>query len=224
MQCSIKVVNAIALANCHDLMFTRWKVETRAKKVVKGDSRLMTLVNSKLISCPPDTDRLRVIDSIEQLVRQLARATIAQKPWLDSVAKVTQGMVFMYENIVSTDGERYACFDSASWIQLYMELQLPRANNRGFYSRRIMQYVDNTSKEMADVLLAPAKNGCMRWLSSDVAAEAEIDAAAPEPGGDEVEVKDFLTGDFGDLDYRLLFDEHGNETPYGRSKRDDFGR
>ena len=89
MQCSIKVVNAIALANCHDLMFTRWKVETRAKKLVKGDSRLMTLVNSKLISCPPDTDRLRVIDSIEQLVRQLARATIAQKPWLDSVARIS---------------------------------------------------------------------------------------------------------------------------------------
>ena len=223
----VEVENADAFGDCHDYMFSRWKVGTRARQVVKQDSRTRALVKKGVILFPEGADELKVVDDIERLVRQLARVSVGQRPWISSVKDVIEDMMLMYTQMVKLNPDRYSCFATRESIKRYAELPVGEPSNRAFFKRRLMQYVDIPSRELADVLNNPTRLGSMRWLYSSVDTEetSEAESEVDEDDEDASLNKVFLVEDFGgSFEYNLAFDDKGKETAYGEAKRLEFDR
>ncbi len=123
----VEVENADAFRDCQDYMFNRWKVSARQRQVVKPDSRMRELLKKGAIIFPEGADKLKALDDIERLLRQIARVAVGQRPWIASVKEVTEDMMGIYAQTVKLNPDHYTCFVTKESIKRYLDLPVRRA-------------------------------------------------------------------------------------------------
>jgi hypothetical protein len=161
-----------------------------------------------------------IVDDLEQLFRQLGKTALLFRPWSVTPEQLIEQMLDVYNSLILNNQERYQCFPTAQSFQRYLELEVGTPTNRAFFRRRIMQYIEDTSKAVVQIFAYPMATGSMLWIHF---------AVPQRPHDHEAELlecnKSFLEEDFGgDFDYSRIFDDENVETAYGKSMRHDFER